>query len=401
MKKKTKRIIWIGTVVLIAVIVIVSISSSGQQTQVVAKFTEVQTGDVTKTVTATGTVQPITMVEVGTQVSGVVEKVYVDYNSVVKKGQLIAELDKTNLRSTLSQTQAQYDNALNDREYLKSVYLRQKSLFAQNLIKQTDFELAEYNYKNAEGVVTQRAADLERARTNLSYADIYSPIDGVVLSCDVEAGQTVAASLNTPTLFTIARDLTEMQVEADVDEADIGQVMEGQPVVFTVDAYQGEEFTGKISQVRLNPTTTSNVVTYTVVVRASNVELKLKPGMTATITVKTNEKKNVPMLEARAVGFSMDADMLSQYYTQHGKPAPKLTMKAEGKGEKIVYVIRNGWEVEQRKIKVGISDGVHVQILEGLIAGDKVVYDLEEGSLEEAGGSSGGSPFLPSPPGRK
>lgn len=400
MKKRIKRIIWSVVILLLLVIIILKMMKSDEETFIDVKYTEVVTGDVVKTVTATGTLQPITQVEVGTQVSGVVEKVYVDYNSVVKKGQLIAELDKTNLRSTLTQTQSQYDNAVNDRDYLKGIYLRQKSLFDQNLIAQTDYDLALYNYKNAEGIVSQRYADLERARTNLGYADIYSPIDGVVLSCDIEAGQTVAASLNTPTLFTIAQDLTEMQVEADVDEADIGQVLEGQRVTFTVDAYQGELFEGAVSQVRLNPTTTSNVVTYTVVVKATNKELKLKPGMTATITIITNEQKQVKMLEAKAVNFSMDEELLGRYYQQIGKQTPVLKLKSGSKTEKVVYLVKNK-EIEERKIKVGISDGVNVQIIEGLNEGEKVLYDLKEETVSDIESTGEGSPFLPSPPGRK
>ncbi|MGS0528105.1 efflux RND transporter periplasmic adaptor subunit [Zobellia nedashkovskayae] len=203
-------------------------------------------------VTATGTIEPINQVDVGTQVSGVVEKIYVDYNSEVKEGQLIAELDKTILKAALTQAQASYDNAISNRNYLQIIFERQKTLYDNQVISKSDYDDSFFNYETAKGTVTQRLSDLQQARTNLGYANIYSPIDGVVLSRDIDEGQTVAASYSTPTLFTIAQDLKEMQVEADVDEADIGVVKEGQRVSFTVDAYQGQEFDGEVTQVRLD-----------------------------------------------------------------------------------------------------------------------------------------------------
>jgi len=240
-----KKKIIIASIVLIVLVVIGYLFLKGNDTVVIeAKTVLAKSENVTTMVTATGTIEPITQVEVGTQVSGVVEKIYVDYNSVVKAGQLIAELDKTNLNAAKTQAQAVYDNAVSQRNYTQTIYDRQKTLYDNQVISKSDFDDAAFNYQTAKGTVTQRYSDLQQAKTNLEYANIYSPIDGVVLSRAIDEGQTVAASLSTPTLFTIAQDLKEMQVEADVDEADIGQVKEGQRVEFTVDAYIGKTFEG-------------------------------------------------------------------------------------------------------------------------------------------------------------
>lgn len=360
-------------------------------------------GNVVTTVTATGTIEPITQVEVGTQVSGVVEKIYVDYNSVVKQGQLIAELDKTNLNAAVVQAQASYNSAINEQKYLQTVFSRQKTLFDNKVISKSDFDEALYNLNNAKSTVVQRGSDLQKAKTNLSYANIYSPIDGVILSKAVDEGQTVAASYSTPTLFTIAKDLKEMQVEADVDEADIGQVKQGQRVSFTVDAYQGEEFSGTITQVRLNPTTTSNVVTYTVVIKAENPELKLKPGLTATISIFTLELKDILTIEAKAVNFQPDFQILNAYQTAHNfKTVPPTKSDTNNKKTAVVWVL-DDMGISQKEIKTGTSDGINVQVLSGLIEGEELVYNLKaltetEVQSEEA---SNDSPFMPKPPGKK
>ncbi|MCB0642571.1 MAG: efflux RND transporter periplasmic adaptor subunit, partial [Phaeodactylibacter sp.] len=246
--------------------------NSSSQSMVVAETTQVRKGNITNEVSATGTVEPVEQVEIGTQVSGEVSKIYVDYNSTVKKGQLIAELDKSNLDAALADAQASYNSALNELQYYRQNYERQENMYTAEVISRADFEQAAYQLKAAEQSVTQRKSSLNQAQTNRSYANIYSPIDGVVLTKDVEEGQTVAASYSTPTLFTIARDLTKMQVEANVDEADIGGVKEGQQVSFTVDAYPEETFQGTVAQVRLGATVTSNVVTYTVIIAADNPE---------------------------------------------------------------------------------------------------------------------------------
>lgn len=364
-----------------------------------AETIKAKTGDVITTVTATGTLQPITEVSVGTQVSGVVQKIYVDYNSVVKQGQLLAELDKTTLNSAVVLAQAAYNGATNEQRYMQTVYSRQKTLFDNKVISKSDYDEALYKLNNAKSIVSQRASDLAKAKTNLSYANIYSPIDGVVLSRAVEEGQTVASSLSTPTLFTIAEDLSEMQVEANVDEADIGQVKQGQRVSFTVDAYQGEEFAGVITQVRLNPTTTSNVVTYTVVIKAENPDLKLKPGLTATITIYTLELKNVLTLEAKGVNFEPDMTILNNYQKANGfSPVAEVA-----KSETATIWVMTSKGIASKAIKTGTSDGINVEILSGLSAGEEVVYNLKALTKTEAKSEAGDneSPFMLKPPGGK
>jgi HlyD family secretion protein len=256
---------------------------------------------------------------------------------------------------------------------------------------------------NAKSTVVQRGSDLQKAKTNLSYANIYSPIDGVILSKAVDEGQTVAASYSTPTLFTIAKDLKEMQVEADVDEADIGQVKQGQRVSFTVDAYQGEEFSGTITQVRLNPTTTSNVVTYTVVIKAENPELKLKPGLTATISIFTLELKDILTIEAKAINFQPDFQILNAYQTAHNfKTILPTKSDTNNKKSAVVWVL-DDMGISQKEIETGTSDGINVQVVSGLIEGEELVYNLKALTKTEVQSeeTSNDSPFMPKPPGKK
>ncbi len=361
-----------------------------------AKTVEAKKADVTTVVTATGTIEPITQVEVGTQVSGVVEKIYVDYNSIVTEGQLIAELDKTNLRAAKTQAKAAYDNAVSQRDYMKIIFDRQKKLFESQVISKSDFDDAFYNYQTAKGTVTQRLSDLQSAETNLEYANIYSPINGVVLSRAIDEGQTVAASLSTPTLFTIAQDLKEMQVEADVDEADIGQVKEGQRVEFTVDAYLGEIFEGEVTQVRLDPTVTSNVVTYTVVIKADNPDLKLKPGLTATISIYTLELKDVLTAEAKAINFKPEAEVLALYNLHHNLPEQSNLATTK---QTTLWVEAEDRSILPKTVSLGASDGVNVQILSGISEGDKLVYSLKTVSKSEGAPGTSESPFMPKPPG--
>ena len=396
MKSKMKYIIGGIILVVLAVVGYIFINS-GDAIIIEAKTVMAKKANVTTMVTATGTIEPITQVEVGTQVSGVVEKIYVDYNSVVTEGQLMAELDKTNLLATLTQTQSTYDNAVNQRNYTKTIYDRQKTLYDSQVISKSDFDDASYNYETAKGTVTQRLSDLQKAKTNLSYADIYSPIDGVVLSRAIDEGQTVAASFSTPTLFTIAQDLKEMQVEADVDEADIGQVKDGQRVEFTVDAYIGETFNGIVTQVRLDPTVTSNVVTYTVVIKAENEDLKLKPGLTATISIYTLELSNVLTAEAKAINFKPEREVLATYNQQHGLETKNSERSREATA---LWVLGTDGSITPKMVTLGASDGVNVQILEGISEGDKLVYSLEGVSKSEANtAEKSESPFMPQRPG--
>ena len=376
-----KNKIIIGSIVLVVLAIVgFSFLKGDDAIIIVAKTIEAKKANVTTMVTSTGTIEPITQVDVGTQVSGVVEKIYVDYNSVVKQGQLIAELDKTNLQATYTQNKAAYDNAVSQRNYLNTIFDRQKTLYDKGVISKSDFEDAEFNYQTAKGTVIQRLSDLQRAKTNLSYANIYAPIDGVVLSRTIDEGQTVAASFNTPTLFTIAQDLKEMQVEADVDEADIGQVKEGQRVTFTVDAYIGETFEGVVTQVRLDPTVTSNVVTYTVVIKADNPELKLKPGLTATISIYTLELNNVLIVEAKAINFKPDTETLKSYNAQHQLLE---SSQESSKNKSTLWMLESNGAITSKTVTLGASDGVHVQILSGVTEGEKLVYSLKGVSKSE------------------
>ena len=268
---------------------------------------------ITNTVTATGTVEPVTEVEVGTQVSGIIDKLYADYNDVVKAGQLIAEMDKINLQAELRSAEAQLASSKTEFEYQQKNYARSKVLHEKQLISDTDYETATYNYEKAKAAYDQSQASMVKVNRNLEYATITSPIDGVVINRAVEEGQTVAAGFETPTLFTIAADLTKMQVIADVDEADIGNVEEGQRVSFTVDAYPNDQFEGVVRQIRLgdsestssasSSTSSSTVVTYEVVITADNPDLKLKPRLTANITIYTLERANILTLPNKALRF--------------------------------------------------------------------------------------------------
>lgn len=395
--KKNKKTIIISSVLIVLAIVVFSFFNAEDTVIIEPETVMAKKANVTTMVTATGTIEPINQVDVGTQVSGVVEKVYVDYNSPVTEGQLIAELDKTNLKASLTQAQAVYENAVSQRNYTKTIYDRQKTLYDNQVISKSDFDDAAFNYETAKGTVTQRYSDLQSARTNLGYANIYSPINGVVLSKAIEEGQTVAASYSTPTLFTIAQDLKEMQVEANVDEADIGQVKVGQRVEFTVDAYIGEIFKGVVTQVRLDPTVTSNVVTYTVVIKAENENLKLKPGLTATISIFTLELNNVLTAEAKAINFKPERETFATYNQQHQLATNNTERSRDNQS---LWVLGSNGAITPKTVTFGASDGVNVQILSGVNEGDKLVYSLKGVSKSEAGVTEKSeSPFMPQRPG--
>ena len=361
---------------------------------IVLQKEKVEKGDVTTEVTATGSVQPVDEIEVGTQVSGLVSKIYVDYNSQVKKGELIAELDKTNLQENVINAQANYNAALNEVSYY------QKNMYDNQIISKADYEQAYYQLHNAKAAATQRLTMLNQAKTNLGYANIYAPIDGVILSKEVEVGQTVAASISAP----IAKDIKKMQVEANVDEADIGQVKVGQRVTFTVDAYPLEEFQGVVSQVRLSPTTTSNVVTYTVIVDAENPEEKLKPGLTATIVIYTNELKGVTIVNNKAINFSPDLTLLAEYYAQKGIKASMPQMERSKGKNKHVWVENLDGSLSQKAIVIGSNDGIHVEVVSGIGQGEEVVTSLNSfnpSAKATANQQDGSSPFMPKPPHRR
>lgn len=365
------------------------------QVQVNFETAKVEKATIGSSITATGTIEAVTTVEVGTQVSGIIDKIYVDYNSPVKRGQVIAELDKTNLVSELNSANSNLQGARSDLNYQQANYNRQRTLFEKGLISANDFESARLALEQAQSVLSQRQEAVNKARTNLGYATITSPIDGIVLSKAVEEGQTVASSFNTPTLFTIVKDMTDMRVIADVDEADIGEVREGQRVTYTVDAYPSEVFQGTVTQVRNEATTTNNVVTYEVVISAPNPDLKLKPGLTANVTVYTLEQPNVLSVPSKALRFTPTKEML--------QPGQKIV---DCNAKKKLWV-REGNTFKAYGVSVGISNGTRTQIVSGIKEGTEVIVDIAEATDQEgadpsaAAASQEKSPFAPSRPGKK
>lgn len=344
-------------------------------------------------VTATGTVEPVVKVEVGTQVSGIIDKIYVDFNSEVTKGQLIAEMDKVNLQAELLSKNAELASNKTEYDYQQTNYARSKVLHDKQLISDTEFETATYNYEKAKSSYDRVQSEMTKVRRNLEYAIITSPIDGVVINRAVEEGQTVAAGFSTPTLFTIANDLTQMRVIADVDEADIGQVEEGQNVQFTVDAYPNDVFEGNVTQVRLEATTTSNVVTYEVVISAYNPDLKLKPGLTANVTIFTLQRPNVLTVSSKALRFVPDEEILASMNLTVENPAQEAPP-----GKRIVWQ-RNGNTLVPKMITIGTSSLNVTEVVDGLSDNDEIVLELSANAPAMANGSSERSPFMPSPPG--
>lgn len=362
--------------------------------------TKVVQTTIATTISATGSLEPVDQVEVGTQVSGDISKLYADFNSKVKKGQVIAELDKSKLKATLTQAEIAYKSAETDYKYKESTYNRIKKLSETNSASAVELETAEYNMNSAKLAVERSKNEVTQAKLNLSYATIKSPINGVVLSRAVEVGQTVAASMSTPTLFIIAKDLSQMKVMADVDEADIGQVKAGQRVEFTVDAFQGETFTGTVQEVRLNPTTTSNVVTYTVVITAENPDQKLLPGMTATCTIVTQEIKDAIAIPVKALKFSpAEGTPMVSPKDMPRPPRPPQARGTKPSGSRVW--VNMGGKAAPRPVKTGISDGVNIQVLKGLSVGDSVVVNQESLGTGNFKKSEASSPFMPRPPGKK
>ena len=345
--------------------------------------------DIVNSVTATGTIEPVTSVDVGTQVSGVISKLYVDYNSVVKAGQVIAELDRTNLMSELSSAQASLKSAQSELDYQKTNYERYKALYDKGLISANDFEQARLSYVQAQQRTRQQKESVKKAQTNLGYATITSPIDGVVLSKEVEEGQTVASSFSTPTLFKIARDLTDMRVIADVDEADIGDVKEGQRETFTVDAFPDDTFEGQVTQVRQEATTESNVVTYEVVISAPNDDLKLKPGLTANVVIFTMEAKDVLAVPSKALRFTPREAMLNSDETITDTDAKEKAWVKEGSNLKAVAV------------ETGMTNGTLTQITKGLKPGTHVLTEVNAMQVEAEGEQQNSNPFMPRPRSKK
>ncbi len=389
MKKVSKKV-WIAIGIIAVIAILFFLLSGGKKEEKVSFDTaKVENTTIQTSITATGTIEPVTSVTVGTQVSGIVAKLYVDYNSVVRKGQVIAELDRTNLISELNAQKANLASAQSSLDYQLSNYNRYKTLYDKGLVSADEYESARLQYQQAKEQVASSRESVRRAQTNLGYATITSPIDGVVLSKSVEEGQTVAASFNTPELFTIAQDLTNMRVIADIDEADIGGVKEGQRVAFSVDAFPDDQFEGSVTQVRQQATTESNVVTYEVVISAPNKDLKLKPGLTANVTIFTLEKSNVLAVPSKALRFQPNEALLQKGETVEDCPGDHKLWTKEGNVFKA------------HKVETGTTNGVLTEITNGIAVGTEVLTDfnISGGEMAAPQQQQATNPFMPRPRG--
>ena len=387
---KNKKV-WmtVGAIVIIALVVWMC-SGGKKEEKVEFETAKVERRNINTSVTATGTIEPVTSVTVGTQVSGIVSKLYVDYNSIVKKGQVIAELDKTNLISELNRAKADLTSAQSTLNYETANFQRFKTLYDKGLVSANDYESARLSFEKARQTVASSRENVQKAQTNLGYATITSPIDGVVLSKSVEEGQTVAASFNTPELFTIAQDLTDMRVIANIDEADIGGVKEGQRVSFTVDAFPDDHFSGEVTQVRQQATTQSNVVTYEVVISAPNKDLKLKPGLTANVTIFTMEKNDVLAAPAKALRFTPNEALLKKGQKIEDVEAPEKVWTLEGDIFKA------------HRVETGLTNGMLTEIVSGINEGTEVLVDFTlTGGEQSAMGQQNSNPFMPKPRDKK
>jgi HlyD family secretion protein len=412
MKKKVLIIAGIVAAVLMALLIFKPLAK--KTTEYTFDTVKVEQGNITNTVTATGTIEAITTIKVGTQVSGIIEHVYADFNDNVKQGQVLARLDETALRAQLEQSQASVDMAQAQLNFQEATFNRLKALFDKNLIAQADYDQALYNYQNAKASLSNTKSALDRTKVNLAYATIYSPIDGVVLNRAIEEGQTVAASFNTPEMFTIVNDLTQMEVQTSVDEADIGQVVEDQRVEFTVDAYPDLKFEGVVSQVRLQPVTTNNVVTYVVILNAPNPDKKLMPGMTASATIYIEEKNNTLVVSGKAMRFTPDTEYLTRMMKNPGKagiPAGTPTVSPtetagmpqapQGanpvalpgmEGAKMVWVKDEKSGIRRVPVIIGIENGSNVEILTGLNEGDEVIISMNDPAKKVTARANAGGP---------
>ena len=371
MKKRTKIILALLALLIVAGI-IATVANKGKNEVINFQTAQVEPGEISTTITATGTIEPVKTVDVGTQVSGIVKRLYVDYNSVVRRGQVIAELDRTNLLSDLSSMQAHLRSAQIELDYQKKNYARYTELKQKDLVSLQEYDVALENYRKAQESVRIAQQDVARAKTNLSYATVYSPIDGVVIGKSVEEGQTVASSFSTPSICRIAKDLTDMQCIAKVDEADIGEVREGQRVTFTVDAYPDDVFSGSVKQVRQNPVTTNNVVTYEVVISAPNADFKLKPGLTANITIYTMERSGVMSVPAAALRFTPEASVFGKKYVIKDTTAEHKLWTLDGN------------VLTAHKVEIGVTDGTRTEVIGGMKEGSTVIQSFEIGAAAPA-----------------
>jgi HlyD family secretion protein len=408
MKKRTIIQIVSGVVVLVVAFLVLKACQNAKG-DITFETTVVTKGDITNAITASGTIQAVKTVAVGTQVSGVIQKIYVDFNSTVKKGQLLAKLDETPLRVLLAQSRSTVVSATADLEFKKITYDRNKALFEKQLIAKADFDQAQMNYDQSKASLAGANSNYTKSKINLEYASIFSPIDGVVLNRAVDEGQTVASSFNTPTLFSIANDLTQMQVQANVDEADIGQVKLGQRAEFTVDAFPDLKFAGTVTQVRLQPVVTSNVVTYTVIVEAPNPDKKLMPGMTANASIFVTEAKDLLIVESKALRFTPDTKLMADYqkkFPQAAKAAIDQQLNGNAKrgprenSKRGVLWVKKGDEINPVKVVTGLSDGTNIEIVSGVLNGDEVIYSMKLTTKSDTvKKATVKSPFTPTRPG--
>ena len=403
MNPKKISTIWILVGGCFAIAVAAWLLSGNKKDEQVSFVTEeVAPANIQNSITATGSVEPVDTVAVGTQVSGIIDKIYVDFNSTVKKGQVLAVLDTKNLTSTLNSAKANLQSAQANLQsanaalgYQRANYNRYKALYQKGLISANDFESARLSYRQAEEQVAMMKESVvaaqesvRTAQTNLGYATIVSPIDGTIINKYVAEGQTVAASFSTPELFGVARDLKKMQVLADVDEADIGDVRPGESATFTVDAYPDDTFQGTVQQVRLGGSTSNNVVTYKVVISTSNADLKLKPGMTANVTIYTQQKSGVLSVPTKALRFTPAKETVG-----------KMKIKDISNAKNKVWTIE-GNNIVAHQVNIGMSDGTHTQIVSGVKQGQKVITGVDvktDDAAADGSNSSESSPFAPGP----
>jgi HlyD family secretion protein len=418
MKPAIKRILIIA-VILIVILLVWFLFIHKKVTPITIQAEKPDTGYIAQSVTATGKIEPVDTVTVGTQVSGIIKYLYVDFNSKVKKGQLLAELDKSLLQATLDQFIGNLQNAQSQLVFAKNNFDRQSLLFKTDAISKADYDTALNTYNAAKASVKSAQAQVRSAQKNLTYADIYSPIDGVVLNRNISIGQTVAATFSTPTLFIIAKDITKMEVEANVDEADIGDVKAGNRASFTVDAFINDSFNGTVKDIRLHPSVSANVVTYTTIINAPNNDEKLKPGMTANIVIYTKEVHGAMLILARALAFTPDSSLLKDYQI-----VGRVSRKKSGKGsaaaggtpganqvshtaksrndtsgitkQKALIWLLQGKKLVQKRITIGLNDNTQVEVLSGLTANDMVITGVTGGTTGTASTTKpGASPFLP------
>jgi len=420
MKPNLKKIL-IAVAVLIAAVLVWFLFFHKKAVPLTVVAEKPITGYIAQSVTATGKIEPVDTVTVGTQVSGIIKYLYVDFNSKVKKGELLAELDKSLLQATVDQFKGNLLTAQSQLIFAKNNFDRQNLLFKSDAISKADYDSALNTYDAAQASVKSAQAQVRSAQKNLSYADIFSPIDGVILNRSISVGQTVAASFSTPTLFIIAKDITKMEVQANVDEADIGDVKKGNRSSFTVDAFINDQFGGTVEDIRLHPSVSANVVTYTTIINAPNDDMKLKPGMTANIVIFTKEVNNAMLIPAKALSFTPDSALMSSYQIQ-GRVSHKAMHKGNAAGgsptanqvshtaksrndtsgvtkQKALVWLLQGKKLMQTRIEIGLNDNTQVEVLSGLTANDMVVTGVSGGAAGSAASASpGGSPFLPKRP---